>query len=119
MFVFAVDTVAARCPDDKEYRLAVSVPAGDGSKLRLRTKNHYDPASQTQFSPGIYERYRGAALLEQETMDFQTHLYRYGEMEGYLAEAGFSRVTTYATFTKEPAVDDRCEMFLFECAADG
>ena len=119
VFVFAVDTVAARCPDDKEYRLAVSVPAGDGPELRLRTKNHYDPASQTQFSPGIYERYRGAALLEQETMDFQTHLYRYGEMEGYLAEAGFSRVTTYATFTKEPAVDDRCEMFLFECAADG
>ena len=34
-------------------------------------------------------------------MDFQTHLYRYGEMEGIPAEAGFSRVTTYATFAKE------------------
>ena len=49
-------------------------------------KNHYDEKAQTQFSPSIYELYNGAELLQSESMDFQTHLYRYGEMEAYLIE---------------------------------
>ena len=49
-------------------------------------------------------------------MDFQTHLYRFGEMEQYLKEIGFSSVRTYSSFQKEIAVDDQCEMFLFECS---
>lgn len=47
--------------------------------------------SQTQFSPSIYELYHGAELLQSETMDFQTHLYRYGEMDEYLRGCGFKK----------------------------
>ena len=35
-------------------------------------------------------------ILQSETMDFQTHLYRYGEMEKYLRECGFENILTYA-----------------------
>lgn len=115
VLVFAVDTVAARCLDDAEYRAAVSVEAGAGRRLVLKTKNRYDPETQTQFSPGIYELYHQEKLLQTEEMDFRTHLYRFGEMEGYLDGAGFTRVRTYAAFDKTPAQDDRTEQLLYEC----
>lgn len=114
-FVFAVDTVANRCPDDSEYKISISVETKDGLQLILKSKNYYDEQSQTQFSPGIYELYDGQRLLHREPMDFQTHLYKYGEMEQYLKEAGFTAISTYASFQKDKAVDDQCEMFLFEC----
>lgn len=43
-------------------------------------------------------------------MDFQIHLYKFGEMEQYLKDIGFSNVKTYSSFSKEIAVDDQCEM---------
>lgn len=113
--VFAVDTVAGRCYDDDDYKVAVSVKTKKGFDLVLKSRNYYDARSQTQFSPGIYELYDGEKLLQSEPMDFRTHLYKFGEMEKYLKEAGFGKVTTYSSFQKEPAVDDRCEAFLFEC----
>lgn len=53
----------------------------EGYDLILKVKNHYDEKNQTQFSPSIYALYNGAELLQRENMDFQTRLYRYGEME--------------------------------------
>lgn len=113
--VFAVEALGCRCPDDEEYQISASVKTREGLDLLLRTRNYYEEQSQTQFSPGIYELYRSGELLRQEHMDFQTHLYRFGEMEALLREAGFSSVVTYASFQKEIAADDRCEMFLLEC----
>ena len=114
-FVFAVDTVANRCSDDDNYKTSISVKTEAGFDLILKTKNRYDEASQTQFSPGIYELHNGSELLQSEPMDFQTHLYRFGEMEQLLKEIGFRHITTYSSFQKEIAVDDKCDMFLFEC----
>ena len=95
---------------------ALGVVVDAGLDLVLKSKNTYDEASQTQFSPGIYELYQGATLLQREEMDFQTHLYRFGEMEQCLAELGFPSIKTYSTFSKDIAVDNRAEMFLFECS---
>ena len=113
--VFAVDTVANICQEDTEYRINVVKETKDGHKLILKTKNHYDVQSQTQFSPGIYELYDGDTLVQNEQMDFQTHLYKFGEMEQYLNEIGFSKIKTYSSFSKEIATSDKDEMFLFEC----
>lgn len=113
--VFAVDTVANRCPEDTDYRTDVTAKTGNGCQLILKTKNHYDVQSQTQFSPGLYELYDKNTLIQSEHMDFQTHLYRFGEMETYLKELGFSEIKTYASFLKKPASSDKDEMFLFEC----
>lgn len=117
--VFAVDTVANLCRDDKDYREDVAVKTKEGYTLVLKTKNHYDVRSQTQFSPGLYELYDGKELIRGEFMDFQTHLYKFGEMEEYLKEAGFNRIKTYASFSKKPVSGDGDEMFLFECSANG
>ncbi len=114
-FVFAVDTVFDRCQEDEDYLVTVSVKTKEGYDLILKGKNHYDEESQTQFSPSIYELYRGAELLQRETMDFQTHLYRYGEMDEYLRECGFKNLSVYSNYRKEPAVNDQCEMLLYEC----
>ena len=115
-FVFAVDTVFGRCDEDSEYKVSVSVKTKEGYDLILKMKNHYDEKAQTQFSPSIYELYNGAELLQRENMDFQTHLYRYGEMEKYLRECGFRSISTYSNYQKAAAVDDRCEMFIYECS---
>lgn len=115
-FVFAVDTIANRCTDDSDYKISISVKTKQGFDLILKTKNYYDEQSQTQFSPAIYELYNGTKLLQSETMDFQTHLYKFGEMEHYLNEIGFKTVKTYSSFLKEIAINDQCEMFLFECS---
>ena len=117
-FVFAVDTVANVCQDDKDYREDVAVKTKEGYTLVLKTKNHYDAKSQTQYSPGLYELYDGETLIQSELMDFQTHLYKFGEMEQYLKEMGFIKIKTYASFSKKPASGDGDEMFLFECSAD-
>lgn len=116
--VFAVDTVANVCQDDKDYREDVAVKTKEGYTLVLKTKNHYDAKSQTQYSPGLYELYDGEKLIQSELMDFQTHLYKFGEMEQYLKELGFIKIKTYASFSKKPASGDGDEMFLFECSAD-
>ena len=113
--VFAVDTVANRCPDDSDYKLSIAVKTKEGLDLTLRSKNYYDESGQTQFSPGIYELYDGARLLKSELMDLQTHLYKFGEMEQLLTEIGFTAIRTYSSFKKEQAINDECEMFLFEC----
>ena len=115
-FVFAVDTVFDRCADNSDYRASVSVKTKEGFDLVLKGKNYYDEQSQTQFSPSIYELYSGAELIQSETMDFQTHLYRYGEMEQYLKECGFKNILTYSTYQKEIAINDECEMFIYECS---
>lgn len=114
-FVFAVDTVFDRCNEDSSYQVSASAKTKEGYDLILKGKNHYDENSQTQFSPSVYELYSGAELLQSERMDFQTHLYRYGEMEEHLKECGFKSISTYSNYQKEPAIHDKCEMFLFEC----
>lgn len=114
--VFAVDTVFDRCAEDSEYKISASVKTKEGYVLILKGKNHYDEKSQTQFSPSIYELYNGTELLQSENMDFQTHLYRCGEMEEYLKQCGFKRISTYSNYQKELAVNDKCEMFIYECS---
>ncbi|MEF2823957.1 MAG: class I SAM-dependent methyltransferase [Peptococcaceae bacterium] len=115
VLVFAVDTVANRCADDMSYRVTAEAVLAKNKRLVLRSKNRYDVATHTQFSPGIYELYEGDILLQAEKMDFQTHLYTFGEMERHLQALGFTDVHTYADFDKTPAIDDGAEMFLFEC----
>lgn len=73
---------------------------------------------QIQFSPGIYELYDRDKLLKSEHMDFQTHLYKFGEMENYLREAGFTEIKTYSSFEKEIAIDDCCDMFCLNAIYD-
>lgn len=116
--VFAVDTVADRCADDSDYKTSVSVKTDKGYDLLLKTKNYYNEESQTQFSPSVYELYDGIKLLQSEEMDFQTHLYKQGEMEEYLKEIGFKNVKVYSSFSKDSVINDQCEMFLFECCAE-
>ena len=41
-FVFAVDTIADRCPDDSDYKNSISVKTKDGFELILRRKINYD-----------------------------------------------------------------------------
>lgn len=115
VLVFAVDTVANRCVDDTAYQVTAEALLAKDKRLVLRSKNRYDRATQTQFSPGIYELYEGNTLVQSEEMDFQTHLYTFGEMERHLQAVGFTDVHTYADFDKNPAIDDGAEMFLFEC----
>ncbi len=115
-FVFAVDTIKNRCIDNNDYNISVSVKTKENFEIVLKSKNYYEEQTQTQFSPSIYEMYNNAELIQSEFMDFQTHLYKYGEMEQYLKEVGFSQVKTFSSFEKEIAVNDKCDMFLFECS---
>lgn len=113
--VFAVDTIAAKCPETDKYTVSAAVKTKEGNDLVLKSKHHFDEKSQIQFSPGLYELYGDKKLLQSEFMDFQTRLYKFGEMEGFLNEIGFSEVKTYSSFQKDAAVNDDCEAFLFEC----
>lgn len=115
-FVFAVDTIANRCPDSDEYTVGISVKTKENYRLILKSKSRYDEATHTQFSPSLYELYDGDDLLQQEKMDFQTHLYELGEMEAILNRIGFTEVKVYSSFDKEIAETNNSEMFLYECS---
>ena len=81
-------------------------------------ENYYGERSQTRFSPSIYERYYGSALVQMEKIDFQTHLYQFGEMEQILQEIGFTNARIYSSFSKDNASGNEDKMFLFVCAVD-
>ncbi len=115
-FVFAVDTVANRCPNGLEYKTSISVKTREGFDLILKGKNYYDEKTHTQFSPSIYELYDRTKLLQQEMMDFQTHLYELGEIEQYLRDIGFTKVNVYTSYDKVAAVNNYADMFLYECS---
>ena len=115
-FVFAVDTVANRCPNDLDYKTSMSIKTKEGFDLILKGKNNYDEETQTQYSPSVYELYNGTQLLQQELMDFQTHLYEFGELEPYLYEIGFTKVNVYSSYEKKLAINNQPEMFLYECS---
>ena len=114
-FVFAVDGAASRCKDDNDFKIAVSVKTDDGCDLILKTKNTFDTRTGTQYSPSFYELYDGGRLLKREFMDFRTHLYKYGEMEAVLKEVGFPIVRTFSCFDKNETLDEKAEIYLFEC----
>lgn len=114
-FVFAVDTIADRCPDSDEYTVGAAVETKEKYQLVLKSKSYYDEATHTQFGPSLYELYNGDELLQQEKMDFQTHLYELGEMEAILDEIGFTQVKVYSSFEKDIAKTNDSEMFLYEC----
>lgn len=115
-FVFAVDTIADRCPDDSDYKISISVKTKDGYDLILKNKNFYDENTQTQFSSSIYELYNEIELLQREEMDFQTHLYQLGKMEQYLQNVGFTNVKVYSSYEKTIAENNQAEMLLYECS---
>ena len=115
-FVFAVDTVADKCPDDSDYHTSISVKTKEGFDFVLKAKNFYDEKTHTQFSPSIYELYDGMELLQKEEMDFQTHLYELGEMELYLKDIGFKKINVYSSYDKVIAENNQTEMFLYECS---
>lgn len=117
--VFSVETMKDRCQDDQEYQVSAAVKTREGEDLVLKSKNYYEEESQTQFMPGIYELYQGKRLLRREMMDFQTHLYQFGEMEEMLKKIGFTDIKTYSSFSKKVAEkEDLCEMFLLECSCE-
>lgn len=110
-FIFAVDTIANCCEDDT----VLAVKTKENYDLILKTKNHYDAQTHTQFSPGIYKLYDGKNLLQSEQMDFQTHLYEFGEMENILRQIHFNKITVYSDFDKSIAINNQAKMFLYEC----
>lgn len=115
-FVFAVDTVADRRPDDSDYKTLISVKTREGFDLILKVKNRYDEKTRTQHSTSIYELNNGTKLLQQELMDFQTHLYALGELEPCLYDVGFTKISVYSSYEKVIAKNNQNEMFLYECS---
>lgn len=114
-FVFAVDTVACAEPDDKDYRITASVTIDDRHKLTLKTKNRFDARTNTQYSPGIYELLEDGRSIKVEYMDFQTHLFSFGELDEVLDAAGFEISGVFSSFDKKPATGNDDAMFLYEC----
>ncbi|WP_337215487.1 class I SAM-dependent methyltransferase [Campylobacter sp. 2457A] len=113
--VFALDTIATKCKDDEDYKISVSVKTKQNFDLFLKSKNHYDELTKTQFSPSIYELYDKDKLLKSETMDFKIHLYDLEEIKNILQELDFECFFIYSSFDKRIAKDDTSEMFLCEC----
>lgn len=115
VFVFAVDTVSSAEPGDGELSQTVDQPLEDGKLLRMRMGARYDAAAQVQYYPSVYELWQDGQLLHSEPMDFQTRLYRLGELDTLLAEAGFRSWTVYDRFDKHPAQGDETGTLLYEC----
>ena len=41
-FIFAVDTIADKCPNNSDYKTSISVKTKEGYELILKGKNYYD-----------------------------------------------------------------------------
>ena len=54
-------------------------------------------------------------LLQNEQMDFQTRLYRLGELDELLKQSGFAGYRVYSGFEKTAAENSDSGMLLYEC----
>lgn len=117
VLVFAVDSIANIQKQETDYTLKAQELTKDGHILKFYSKDQYDSASQTQFMHSIYELCdrKSNRVIQTEYMDFQTHLYAFGQMEAWLTKMGFSKVNSYQNFNKVKATGNDNEMFLFEC----
>lgn len=115
VLAFSVDTVASCEPDEEEEKVCASIELPQGETLVYKSRQHYEPATQTLFAPGTYELYRGGKLLKREMMDFQMHLYRPGEMDALLREAGFDQIRVFASFDRQTPANENSPMLLYEC----
>lgn len=115
-FVFAVDTIATRQIDNNNYTITATVKTEKDYEIILKNKSYYDEKNQTQYLPSIYELYQNTTILKTEYMDFQIHLYKFGEMEKYLKETGFKNIFTYSSFNKDISTGNNSEMFIYECS---
>lgn len=101
----------------KILKLLQKKKINNNCKLIFKSKNYYDKKTQTLFSPGIYEFYDNkGCLLQKEEIDFQIHLYKYGEMDRYLKEIGFKNIKIYLSFNKDLTINDKSEFLLCECS---
>ena len=63
VFVFAVDTVSSAEQGDGALTQTTDQPLEDGKLLRMRMGARYEPATQVQYYPSIYELWQGEELL--------------------------------------------------------
>lgn len=47
-FIFAVDTIADKCPNNSDYKTSISVKTKEGYELILKGKNYYDEKTHTR-----------------------------------------------------------------------
>lgn len=114
-FVFAVDTIKNKEKDDTDYVIRSNLKLGENRKIIYKSKNHFDSITNTQFYDSIYELYENDALIQNELMDFQTHLYSLDEIKTLLSSSGFKNIKAFKNFNKDEAIDDDNDMLLLEC----
>lgn len=114
ILVFSVDTTATQQTSSKQV-VTASARLENGLELVLKTRYTYNADTQTQYAPGLYELYDGEQCIQQEYMDFQTHLYRPGEMEQLLRKAGFEEISVYSSFQKDTERYNDTPFLLYEC----
>lgn len=115
VFVFSADTTESAEPGDGSLRETARVTMPDGKTLLLKMGQRYDAESRIQYYPSVYELWDGQELLQSQTMDFQTRLYRLGELDEELKAAGFSEWKAFCDFQKTPACLQNTQMLLYEC----
>ncbi len=49
-------------------------------------------------------------------MDFQTRLYELDEINSYLYDIGFTKLSVYSSYEKAIAENNQTEKFLYECS---
>lgn len=114
-FVFAVDTVHSAENGDGNYHEVSSVKTKEGFLLKLKMCERYDAANQIQYYPSVYELWDGEQLLQNEQMDFQTRLYRLGDLDELLKQSGFAGYRVYSGFEKTAAENSNSGTLLYEC----
>lgn len=115
VFVFSADTTESAEPGDGSLRETARVTMPDGKTLLLKMGQRYDAESRIQYYPSVYELWDGQELLQSQTMDFQTRLYRLGELDEELKAAGFSEWKAFGDFQKTPACLQNTQMLLYAC----
>ena len=115
-FVFAVDTVANRCPDDSDYRTAIAIKTKERYDLILKNKNYYDEKRIPSFLQVFMNYIKEQNCCNKKLWIFR-HIYmNWDELEQHLQDIGFTSITVYSSYEKIIAKNNHTEMFLYECS---
>lgn len=113
-FIIEIETVTS-APQESGFWQSAQCKRDDDSIIELNALICYEKESQIFTSHCRYDLITQGKIVETEKEVFQQYLYQFDEMDGMLAEAGFSSIKKYQDHHHTSATDRNAPLLIYEC----
>ncbi|HVX01461.1 MAG TPA: class I SAM-dependent methyltransferase [Candidatus Babeliaceae bacterium] len=109
--ILAIDTIYSVSKDQKIWTKTTETKA-NGQTVSLNSYITYNRETQYYHTLCIYESTENVAM--RETQKFEMYLYRVGELDSLLEQAGFKEIQIYQNYRKDPITNPQAKLLIYE-----